>query len=344
MATVIPLKRTGDAFHPAAPKDPLAALMALVRDDLDAVNKLIVTRMTSDVPLIADLAQHIIDAGGKRLRPLLALAATRLCGYQGTRHQKLATSVEFIHTATLLHDDVVDASALRRGVPSANAAFGNQASVLVGDFLFSRAFQLMVEDGSLDVLRILSNASAVISEGEVLQLSTQNDCNTNEQAYLAVVRAKTAELFAASCRIGAVISDRSSAEEDALYTFGLNLGIAFQIVDDVLDYTAIQSDLGKRIGDDFREGKMTLPIILAIRRGDEEEQHFWQRTISRNDILDGDFEHAQELIIKHNTLRDAMARARHYGAIAHAALGLFDDNAYKRALLNVVDFTVERSF
>lgn len=340
MGTIISLQVKAQATRFNA----LSSLKELLSDDLLAVNQLVISRMESDVPLVADLVNHIIQAGGKRMRPLLALAATRMCGYQGTRHQKLATSVEFIHTATLLHDDVIDRSLLRRGTPSSNAVFGNQASVLVGDFLFSRAFQLMVEDGSLDVLRILSNASAVISQGEVLQLTTQNDCNTSEQTYLEVVRAKTAELFAAACRIGAVIAGRSAAEEDALRTFGLNLGIAFQIVDDVLDYAAAQEEFGKTIGDDFREGKLTLPVILAINRGNEAERSFWQNALSNQDKQLGDFIRAQEIMMKHDALIDSMARARHYAAIARDSLGLFEENSYKSALLDIVDFTVDREF
>src|SRR5271154_2298331 len=258
MATIIsldmPRRKAGDMA--------LDNLAALVADDMLAVNQLIIRRMESHVQLIPQLAGHIIAAGGKRLRPILTLAGARLCGYQGARHHKLAACVEFIHTATLLHDDVVDASNLRRGEPSANTLFGNQASVLVGDFLFSRAFQLMVEDGSIDVLRILSTASAIIAEGEVLQLTPTSDTATSEQAYLEVVRAKTAELFAAACRIGAVVGGRPASEEEALRTFGLNLGIAFQIADDVLDYGAESAQIGKTVGDDFRESKITLPVIL----------------------------------------------------------------------------------
>ena len=322
----------------------LETLTALTAEDMAAVNQQIIQRMESHVPLIPQLAGHIIAAGGKRLRPILTLAASRLCGYDGLRHRKLAACVEFIHTATLLHDDVVDASDLRRGGPSANALFGNEASVLVGDFLFSRAFQLMVEDGSIDVLRILSNTSAIIAEGEVLQLLTTNDSATSEQAYLEVVRAKTAELFAAACRIGAVVAGRPQAEEEALRTFGLNLGIAFQIVDDVLDYSAEQKRLGKTVGDDFREGKVTLPVILAIHRGTEAERAFWHRTLDESAQREGDFEHAQDILRRHNTLRDAIDRARHYGAIARDALGLFPEHPIRKALIDIVDFTVEREF
>ncbi|MBV8402351.1 MAG: polyprenyl synthetase family protein, partial [Acetobacteraceae bacterium] len=241
-------------------EDALSALLLLVRDDLEACNRTIVARMESQVSLIPQLAAHIVAAGGKRLRPLLTLASARMCGYSATRghlrHVNLAACVEFIHTATLLHDDVVDESLLRRGLASANAVFGNKASVLVGDFLFARAFQLMVEDGSLEVLAILSRAAATIAEGEVLQLVTQNDLSTSEARYLDVVKGKTAALFAAACQVGAVVAERPTREETALAEFGLNLGIAFQLVDDALDYAADQEILGKTVGDDFREGKI----------------------------------------------------------------------------------------
>jgi len=340
MATIIPLEQP----QKRSASEALDVLTALVADDVAAVNQLIMQRMESRAAMIPRLAGHIIAAGGKRLRPILTLAAAQMCGYQGLRHRKLAASVEFIHTATLLHDDVVDDSALRRGGPSANALFGNEASVLVGDFLFSRAFELMVEDGSIDVLRVLSNASAVIAEGEVLQLITTNDSATSEQAYLEVVRAKTAELFAAACRVGAIVAARPASEEEALRTFGLNLGIAFQIVDDVLDYSAEQARLGKTVGDDFREGKVTLPVILAIHRGSEAERVFWKRTLDDSDLREGDFAHAQDILIRHSTLRDSIKRARHYGAIARDALGIFPDHPVKQALLDIVDFTIDREF
>ncbi len=345
MAAIIPLKAHHKNTSQPTGEDTLENLSNLLVEDMTAVNRLILHRMESPVALIPQLARHIIAAGGKRLRPLLTLACARLCGYEGERHHALAASVEFIHTATLLHDDVVDASYMRRGGPSANAAFGNEASVLVGDFLLSRAFQLMVEDGSLDVLRILSNASAVIAQGEVMQLSTNNDSSTNEQTYLDVIRAKTAELFAGACQIGNVVAGRPLAEEEALRAFGLNLGMAFQIVDDVLDYTAEQTNLGKMVGDDFREGKMTLPVILAIHRGNEAERAFWQRVLSGpKNQRDGDLAHALELMRRHNALNDAVDRARHYGAIARDALGTFPEHPLKASLLDVVDFTMERKF
>jgi octaprenyl-diphosphate synthase len=324
-------------------KPSLNALTELIGGDLEAVNTRIVQHMHSPVALIPQLASHIVAAGGKRLRPMLTLAAARLSGYRGDRHIALAACVEFIHTATLLHDDVVDESGLRRGRASANAVWGNKASVLVGDFLFSRAFQLMVADGSLKVLDILCQASAVIAEGEVLQLVTSNDTETSEQAYLDVVRCKTAALFAAACRIGAVIAARPKVEEEALESFGLNLGIAFQLIDDVLDYSARQAELGKTIGDDFREGKITLPVILAFRRGDETERAFWRRAVEDLDQRDEDLARAIALLDRHGALRDTIARAGHYGAIARDALGIFPDGAEKRALLESIDFAIMRA-
>ncbi|HLN23823.1 MAG TPA: polyprenyl synthetase family protein [Patescibacteria group bacterium] len=324
----------------------LDALSALVNDDLAKVNVAIVDRMHSPVALIPQLAGHIIAAGGKRLRPMLTLAAAKLCGHTGQRHIKLAACVEFIHTATLLHDDVVDESSLRRGLASANAVWGNKPSVLVGDFLFSRSFELMVEDGSLSVLAILSHASSVIAEGEVLQLITANDTTTSEDSYMDVIRAKTAALFAAACQIGAVVADRPKVEEEALESYGLNLGIAFQLIDDVLDFSAKQEKLGKAIGDDFREGKITLPVILAFRRGDDEERAFWRRTLEDLDQSedDADLHHALTLMERHQSLADTVKRARHYGSIARDALGIFPDSPAKSALVDIIDFCIDRAY
>ncbi len=325
-------------------KGDLGQLATLTADDLRDVNDLIVRAMDSPVALIPQLAGHIVAAGGKRLRPMLTLASARMCGYEGNRHKGLSACVEFIHTATLLHDDVVDESELRRGLASANAVWGNQASVLVGDFLFSRAFELMVADGSLTILEVLSHASKVIAEGEVMQLTTSNDTSTGETAYLEVIRAKTAQLFSAACRIGAVVADRPKIEEDALETFGMNLGIAFQLIDDVLDFSAKQAKLGKTVGDDFREGKITLPIILAFRRGGDEERVFWRRTLEDLDQSDGDLDRAIGLLEKHGALDDTVERARHYGAIARDAMGIFDDSPHKQALVDVIDFCIERAY
>ncbi len=330
--------RGGDAKGPAT----LDRLTALLKADLDRVNALILERMQSPVALIPQLAGHIIAAGGKRLRPMLTLATARMCGYRGDRHLALAAAVEFIHTATLLHDDVVDASDLRRGLATANAVWGNKSSVLVGDFLFSRAFQLMVEDGSLRVLDILSSASAVIAEGEVLQLVTSNDTETTEESYLAVIQAKTAQLFAAASRIGAVLADRPPAEEQALEAFGRSLGIAFQLVDDMLDYSAEQAELGKTVGDDFREGKITLPVVLALRHASEAERSFWRRTLEDLEQTESDLDHAIELMMRHGTLAATLERARHYGAAARRALAVFREGPEKRALDEAIDFCLAR--
>ncbi len=325
-------------------KAALGKLTSLVADDLRAVNEVIAHRMESPVALIPRLASHIVAAGGKRLRPILTLAAARLCGYQGSRHVNLAACVEFIHTATLLHDDVVDESGLRRGRESANALWGNKPSVLVGDFLFSRAFQVMVADGSLEVLKILSDASAVIAEGEVMQLMTTNDTDTGEDAYLEVISAKTAALFAAACQIGAVVSDRPKVEEEALRTYGMNLGVAFQLIDDVLDYSAKQAELGKAVGDDFREGKISLPVILTFRRGTDEDRVFLRRALEDLKQEDGDFERAIRLMENHGALKDTIDRARHYGAVARDALGIFPDGDARSALLDLLDFAIERAY
>lgn len=325
-------------------KPSLDPLLALVADDLQAVNRVIIERMDSPVALIPQLASHVVAAGGKRLRPMLTLASARLCGYSGRRHVGLAACVECIHTATLLHDDVVDDSELRRGLASANTVWGNKPSVLVGDFLFSRAFELMVEDGSLKILAILSRASSIIAEGEVGQLVTTNDTETTEADYLAVIRAKTAQLFAAACRIGAVVAERPEAEERALDAYGLNLGIVFQLIDDVLDYSAKQATLGKTVGDDFREGKITLPIVLAFRRANAEEQIFWRRTLEDLEQDSDDLQHAITLLTARGALAATLEQARQYGARAVEALAPFRAGPEKEALLDVVDFCIHRAY
>jgi octaprenyl-diphosphate synthase len=322
----------------------LGLLTELLRSDLERVNTLILGRMQSPVALIPRLAGHIVAGGGKRLRPMLTLGAARLCGYRGGRHLALAAAVEFIHTATLLHDDVVDASEMRRGRGTANALWGNEPAVLVGDFLFSRAFELMVADGSLRVLEILSRASAVIAEGEVHQLLTTGELATTEEAYLSVIEAKTAELFAAASRIGAVVAERSRDEEEALDRFGRNLGIAFQLIDDMLDFCAEGADLGKNIGDDFREGKVTLPVLLALGRGDEEERAFWRRTIGERDQHPGDLERAIALLERRGALVETRARARAYAKTAAEALLAFRDGIEREALMEAALFATERGY
>ncbi len=331
----------------ASVEDALTALADLVRDDLAACNRVIVQNMQSQVELIPQLAAHLVAAGGKRLRPILTLACARLCGYPGpeggARHVDLAACVEFIHTATLLHDDVVDESRLRRGLATANAIFGNKASVLVGDFLFSRSFQLMTADGSLTVLRILSNAAATIAEGEVLQLVTQNDLSTQDERYLDVIQGKTAALFAAACQIGAVVAGRGAAEERALADFGLYIGTAFQLVDDALDYAADQAKLGKTVGDDFREGKITGPVLAAYKAGSETERAFWRRTIEQSEQTDEDLDHALALMEKTGAIDATLARAVGFAERAKAALAVFEDGPVKRCLAGVADYTVRRA-
>jgi octaprenyl-diphosphate synthase len=324
--------------------DALASLAGLVAEDMAACNRVIVQNMQSEVELIPRLAAHLVAAGGKRLRPILTLASARMCGYSGgIRHVNLAACVEFIHTATLLHDDVVDGSQLRRGLASANAVFGNEASVLVGDFLFSRAFQLMTADGSLHVLRILSDAAATIAEGEVLQLVTQNDLSTTEERYLAVIQGKTAALFAAACQVGAVVAARSAAEEQALSDYGAAIGMAFQLVDDALDYAADQRTLGKTVGDDFREGKITLPVLAAFHAGSEADQLFWRRTIEDSEQTDDDLEHALALMARTGAIETTLHRAEQYAARAKAALAPFAASPYRRGLVAVADYTVGRT-
>ncbi|OQW44785.1 MAG: farnesyltranstransferase [Proteobacteria bacterium SG_bin5] len=321
--------------------DPMIALVAV---DMNLVNAVILDRMQSQIPLIPELAGHLIAGGGKRMRPMLTLASARLLGYTGTRHHRLAAAVEFIHTATLLHDDVVDGSDLRRGRRTANNIWGNPATVLVGDFLFSRSFELMVEDGSLKVLKILSAASAVIAEGEVNQLTAQRSIGLSEERYLAIIGAKTAALFAAACRIAAVVAERNEAEELALDAYGRNLGIAFQLVDDAIDYVSDARVMGKDTGDDFREGKVTLPVILAYARGTPEDRAFWEAAIAGRRVADADLAHAIALIRRTHAVDDTLARARHYGQRAIDALGPFPSGAAKAAMVEAVEFAIARAY
>ena len=335
-ATVLPLKT-----QRAASLEPL---LGLVAPDMNGVNAVILERMQSKVALIPELAGHLIAGGGKRMRPMLTLASGSLLGYPGTRHHKLAAAVEFIHTATLLHDDVVDGSGMRRGKRTANLIWGNPASVLVGDFLFSRAFELMVEDGSLKVLRILSHASAVIAEGEVNQLTAQRQIDTDEDHYLEIISAKTAALFAAACRVTPVVAEASEAAELALECYGKNLGIAFQLSDDVIDYASDAETMGKGVGDDFRDGKMTLPVILAYARGNEEERAFWRSAIGGSRIGDEDLAHAIKLLTKTDALADTIERARQYARRAIDALAIFPASKAKSAMTEAAEFAVARAY
>ena len=337
MGVVVPLdenkRRAGASIEP---------LLRLTHDAMEQVNRIILDRAGSNVELIPEIARHLIDSGGKRLRPMLTIAAAGMCGYQGNGHVKLAASVEFMHTATLLHDDVVDESDLRRGKAAARMVWGNQASVLVGDFLLGQAFKMMVEVGSLDALEILSNAASVIAEGEVMQLGAAQNTATTEDEYLAVISAKTAALFSAAAEVGPVLAGRKRAERAAFRSYGTNLGLAFQLVDDALDYGGSSSELGKRVGDDFREGKITLPVVLSYRRGTDADRAFWRRVLEDGDIAEGDLERAVGLIHSSEAIDDTIERARHFGAVARDALAPFPDSAPKAALLDAVEFCIGR--
>lgn len=334
--------RISSLATPHAPAT-LDALNQLVGEGMAQVNGVIFDSVTQDVPLINDIARHIISAGGKRLRPALTIACAMLCGYTGERHVNLAASVELIHTATLLHDDVVDESTLRRGDQTANAIWSNQASVLVGDFLLSRAFQLMVRDGSLEVLRILSDASATISQGEVMQLMAANDPSTTEARYLEVIAAKTATLFEAACQLGGVIMG-SRPQQEALARYGHHLGMAFQLVDDALDYAADERTLGKSVGDDFREGKITLPVLIAYHAGGGAERDFWQRVLEQQDQRSGDFEQALAYMRQHQAIEQTVERAALYCEQAREALLSFPDNELRAALTEALDFCIQRAY
>ncbi|KQZ01821.1 polyprenyl synthetase [Pseudolabrys sp. Root1462] len=336
MAVVVPFE------NPQAAS--IERLVKLLAPAMERVNSTILDRTGSDVTMIPEVANHLISSGGKRLRPMLTLAMAQLSGYAGDGHIKLAAAVEFMHTATLLHDDVVDQSDMRRGKQAARMLWGNEASVLVGDFLLGQAFKMMVEVGNLTALDILSSAAAVIAEGEVMQLGAAKNTATNEDEYLAVIRAKTAELFAAACEVGPVLAGRDKAEIAACRSYGMNLGIAFQLVDDALDYGGKSAKLGKNVGDDFREGKITLPVVLSFRRGSDAERAFWNRTLGEGQVEDGDLDHAIGLMTKHHAIEDTLGRARHYGAIAMDALALVPPSDIKTALEETVAFCIARAF
>ncbi len=326
-----------------ATSKPHERLAAHLASGMEAVNTLIRARMASEhAPRIPEVTAHLVEAGGKRLRPMLTLAAAELCGYRGPYHVHLAATVEFIHTATLLHDDVVDESAQRRGRPTANLLWDNKSSVLVGDYLFSRSFQLMVETGSLRVLDILANASATIAEGEVLQLTAAQDLATTEAIYLQVVRGKTAALFSAATEVGGVIAGAPEEQVKALFDYGDALGIAFQIVDDLLDYSGSTGATGKNIGDDFRERKLTLPVIKAVAKADAEERAFWQRVIEKGDQREGDLEQAIALLHKHGALEEARQDALGYASKACDVLSALPEHPLRDMLDDLAEFVVAR--
>ncbi|ATU92497.1 polyprenyl synthetase family protein [Phyllobacterium zundukense] len=317
-------------------------LIDLTKADMGRVNELILSKAGSDVEMIPEVANHLISSGGKRLRPMITLAAARMFGYRGDGHVKLATSVEFMHTATLLHDDVVDESDLRRGKSTARMIWGNQASVLVGDFLLGQAFKMMVDVGSLEALDVLATSASVIAEGEVMQLAAAKNLETTEDEYLAVIKAKTAALFSAAAEVGPIIASASRTDRQALRSYGLNLGLAFQLVDDALDYGGNAKDLGKNTGDDFREGKITLPVVLTYRRGTSEERLFWRDALENGANDDKGLEKAKGLMTRYGALGDTIQRARHFGGIARDALAPLDKSPQKDALLEVIDFCISR--
>jgi octaprenyl-diphosphate synthase len=337
----------GPAVGPAkqAPGAPNAVdrLAALLAEDLAAVDALIHQHMESPVGVIPNLAAHLIDAGGKRIRPLITLASARLLGGGGDGPRKLAAAVEFIHSATLLHDDVVDVSSMRRGKKAANVVWGNSASVLVGDFLFARSFNLMVETGDLMVLDILARAASVIAEGEVMQLAAANDAETTRERYMEIVAAKTAALFAAAARAGAVAAGRPGLEAAALETYGRELGLAFQLVDDALDYGGMTAAMGKNTGDDFKEGKVTLPVVFARDAGDDGERAFWRRVMG-GERNDDDFHRALSLLKRHNAIAQTLEAARTHASAAKNALGTLPTNAYADALAETADFVIDRGY
>jgi octaprenyl-diphosphate synthase len=331
------------SFNEKVGTEGIERLVALVRDDMNRVNEMILSRTGSEVTMIPEVAQHLISSGGKRLRPMLTLATAQLAGAGGNGHIRLAAAVEFMHTATLLHDDVVDESDLRRGKPSARKVWGNEASVLVGDFLLGQAFRMMVEVGSLPCLDVLSTAAAVIAEGEVMQLAAAKNTATTEDDYLAVIRSKTAALFAAAAEVGPLLAETDEAQRRACRSYGMNLGVAFQLIDDALDYGGSGAKLGKNVGDDFREGKITLPVVLAFRRGSDEERVFWKSALEQGQNDDVQLARAVELLKKHRALEDTVERARHYGEVAKDALALFPASAMREALGEVVDFCISRA-
>ena len=322
--------------------NPAVRLMAMAEEDMSKVNTIILDRMQSPVGMIPDLAEHLVGAGGKRLRPLLTIACAHLCGVPDEAHHKLAAAVEFIHSATLLHDDVIDDSDLRRGRKVANRIWGNSASILVGDFLFARAFNLMVETGSLEALNILSKAASIIAEGEVHQLSILRQIETSEESYLEVIGAKTAALFAAACEVAPIVSGRGLKQQKALKNYGQNLGLAFQLVDDALDYGGLEAALGKSVGDDFREGKVTLPIIRAMSVASEKDKDFWKRVIVDYQQTDTDLEKAVSIVRQTGALESTLDLARSYTRAAEASLDGFPDTPWKTTLIDLTHYVIDR--
>ena len=319
-------------------------LHQFVINDLKKVDLLIKKKIENKINYIPEVAGHLVKAGGKRIRPMLCLACARLCNYKGLKHVNLSACIEFIHTATLLHDDVIDESKKRRGVKTANNIWGNKGSVLVGDFLLSKSFELMTEVENIEVLKVLSETSSIIIEGEISQMLSNRNMATTEDEYLDIIKSKTSNLFATAAKINSYLTKSKVEYKNALDSFGMNLGTAFQLIDDLLDYKAVEKDMGKMVGDDFKEGKITLPVILALRRSNQVENDFWKKTIQNGEINPGDFQKACSILKKKKVFDDIYIRAKHYGAIAKDALGIFDNSKEKKILLNIVDFVIDRSF
>ena len=341
MAQIIPLK-TKDYSRAS---DKIEQIISPIKGELTLVDEIIKQGIQSHMPLIAELASHLLFNGGKRIRPSLTIFSTKLFNHQENRHLKLAACIEFLHSATLLHDDVVDEGLLRRGKKTTNIIWGNKASVLVGDFLLSRAFELMVSDGSIEILKTLSNTASIIAEGEILELTASGDIEMSEAIYLEIIKSKTAQLFSSACEVGAIVSDQSNKERDALKNFGLNLGNAFQIIDDILDYTSNNKrQFGKNIGSDFKSGKMSLPVIIAYNRGSEKEKAFWHKTIKEKKQTSGDLKKAIKIMNLRNAIQDSIKRPEFFASLATDSLKIFPDSFEKQALLKMVNFSVKRSY
>ena len=340
MAEIISINQHKEKFN-----DSVKNLSILCKEDLQSINTLILEKLDSSVPLIQEIGKYLILSGGKRLRPLLTTACFHLLNNtkkNKINHIGLAAAVEFIHAATLLHDDVVDLSKDRRGKLTANEVWGNKTSVLVGDFLFSRSFQLMTKYGTLETLKILSDTSVIISEGEVLEISNDKNLEMNEDTYFQVINGKTASLFSAACQVGGISGGAKENEHQALKSFGTNFGMSFQLIDDAIDYSSNFQTMGKNIGDDFKEGKITLPIILAYGRSNKQEKKFLRNVITKPDEDKNNFIMTKKLLIKYKCIEDTLIRANHFADVAIDSLSIFSDNEYKKALIKLIETSIKR--
>ena len=337
MGSVIPLKKEVDNSY--------LELINLVGNKLNEVNQQIKHKLASEINLIHEMTSYHLKSGGKKIRPLLTLCSAKLCGYEkGNRDVNLAACVELIHNATLLHDDVIDNSSLRRGIKTSNTIWGNQSSILVGDYLLSRCFEMMVEDGSPEILKLLSSTSSKIAQGEVLQLEYKGEIDILEETYFNIINSKTATLFAAAARVGACITNKNKKEKDALESYGRNLGLAFQIADDALDYYSTKITFGKEIGKDFYEGKVTLPIIFLCQKANTEEKIFLEKIFKKKNRSKQEFSETQNLIKKHNSIDSCFKRAEHFVNISYNSLSIFNTSKEKSILQNLTSFSLERSF